>query len=131
MANTISYDSYFQDRIVDPNGISVCDINKGLDNLYKYFVDTKDQFYTSQRYLVPEQEEGYPDMVAYKSILGSQAFWWWVLLINELDDGFQGIKQNWAYSIVNSNQVSTFIQNSTSAEEASNDERIGTVVELN
>lgn len=131
MANDINYDSYFTDKIVDPRGVSVCDINVGLNNLYKYFVENKNQFSTTQRYLVPEQDAGYPEAVAYKSVLGSQAFWWWVLLINEQDDGLEGIKKNWAYSIVDNNQIGTFIQNSTSADEASNDERIGTVIELN
>ena len=35
MANDVNYDSYFQDTIVDPNGITVCDMNAGLNNLYK------------------------------------------------------------------------------------------------
>ena len=131
MANDINFDSYFTDIIVDSKGISVCDMNAGLNNLYKYFNENKNQFSTTQRYLVPEQDEGYPDIVAYKSILGSQAFWWWILLLNQQDDAFTGIKQDWAYSIVSGNQISTFIQNSTSADEASTDERIGTVIELN
>ena len=131
MANDINYDSYFQDTIVDPNGITVCDMNAGLNNLYKYFNEVADQFTTSQRYFVPEQEEGYPDLIAARSILGSQAFWWWVLLLNRQDDAFEGLKQNWVYSIANGTQVSSFIQDSTSAEEASSDERIGTVIELN
>jgi hypothetical protein len=131
MANNVNFDSYFTDRIVDPKGVSICDMNMGLNNLYKYFVETKNNFSTTQRYLVPEQDDGYPDAVAYKSILGSQAFWWWVLLINEQDDGLEGIKENWAYSIVDGEQINSFIQDSTSADEASTDERIGTVIELN
>lgn len=131
MANDVNYDSYFKDTIVDPNGVTVCDMNSGLNNLYKYFNEVADQFVTSQRYFVPEHEEGYPDLIAARSILGSQVFWWWVLLLNRQDDAFEGLKQNWVYSIANGTQVSSFIQSSTSAEEASTDDRIGTVIELN
>ena len=131
MANDVNYDSYFKDTIVDPNGVTVCDMNSGLNNLYKYFNEVADQFVTSQRYFVPEHEEGYPDLIAARSILGSQVFWWWVLLLNRQDDAFEGLKQNWVYSIANGTQVSSFIQSSTSAEEASTDNRIGTVIELN
>ena len=131
MANSINYDSFFTETIVDPNGVTVCDMNAGLDNLYKYFNDYADRFDTAQRYSVPEHEEGYPDLVAARSILGSQDFWWWVLLLNRQDDAFEGLKQNWVYSIANGTQVETFIQDSTTAEEASSDNRIGTVIELN
>lgn len=131
MANDVNYDSYFKDTIVDPNGVTVCNMNNGLNNLYKYFNEVADQFVTSQRYFVPEHEEGYPDLIAARSILGSQVFWWWVLLLNRQDDAFEGLKQNWVYSIANGTQVSSFIQSSTSAEEASTDDRIGTVIELN
>lgn len=131
MANDVNYDSFFTETITDPNGVAVCDINAGLNNLYKYFNEAADQFNTTQRYFVPEHEEGYPDLIAARSILGSQVFWWWVLLLNRQDDAFEGLKQNWVYSIADGTQVSSFIQDSTSAEEASSDERIGTVIELN
>ena len=58
MANSINYDSFFTETIVDPNGVTVCDMNEGLDNLYKYFNDYADRFDTAQRYFVPEHEEG-------------------------------------------------------------------------
>ena len=131
MANDVNYDSFFTETITDPNGVAVCDINVGLNNLYKYFNEAADQFNTTQRYFVPEHEEGYPDLIAARSVLGSQVFWWWVLLLNRQDDAFEGLKQNWVYSIADGTQVSSFIQDSTSAEEASSDERIGTVIELN
>ena len=131
MANSINYDSFFTETIIDPNGVTVCDMNAGLDNLYKYFNDYADRFDTAQRYVVPEHEEGYPDLIAARSILGSQDFWWWVLLLNRQDDAFEGLKQNWVYSIATGTQVETFIQDSTTAEEASSDNRIGTVIELN
>lgn len=131
MANDINYDSYFKETIVDPKGVTVCDMNAGLNNLYKYFNETADSLDTVQRYFVPEHQEGYPDLVAARSILGSQVFWWWVLLINRQDDAFEGLKQNWVYSVITGTQISSFIQNSTSTNEASSDNRIGTVIELN
>jgi len=131
MANDVNYDSYFKETIVDPKGVTVCDMNAGLNNLYKYFNETADQLDTVQRYFVPEYQEGYPDLVAARSILGSQVFWWWVLLINRQDDAFEGLKQNWVYSVITGTQISSFIQNSTSTNEASSNNRISTVIELN
>jgi len=131
MSNGINFDSFFTETITDNNGISVCDVNAGLNNLYKNFNEHFNSFELTQRYFVPEGEEGYPDLIAAKSAFGSQAYWWWVLLINRQDDGLEGIKKNWVYSIIDSVQVNTFNNISTSANEASNDKRIGTVVELN
>ena len=131
MTNSVNYDSYFSETITDPKGVSVCDINAGLNNLYKYFNENYTQFEQVQRYFVPEQEAGYPDLIAYKSALGSQVYWWWVLLLNRQDDGLEGIQSNWVYSINSPTQIDTFIQNSTTADEAANDDRIGSIVELN
>lgn len=131
MANDINLDSYFSETIIDNNGVSVCDMNKGIDNLFAYFNDTYQTFEEVQRYLVPEQDEGYPDIIAKKSILGSQQYWWWILMLNRQDDAFEGLKANWVYSINSQDQINTFIENSTDANEASNDDRIGSVIELN
>jgi len=131
MTNSVNYDSFFDEIITDNKGNSVCDVNAGLNNLYKYFNEYFNAFELTQRYFVPEQEAGYPDLVAAKSAFGSQDYWWWVLLINRQDDGLEGIKKNWVYSIIDPVQVDTFNTTSTSADEASNDDRIGSVVELN
>lgn len=131
MTNTVKYDSFFDKVITDNNGVSVCDINAGLDNLYKYFNDNYTSYEQIQRYFVSEQEDGYPDSVAYHSAYGSEDYWWWLLLFNRQDDAFEGIKKNWVYSINGSYQVNEFVQNSTTADEASKDERIGSIVELN
>lgn len=131
MVNNINFDSYFDKTAVDNNGNTVTDINAGLDNLYAYFNTAEYNLSTTQSYLVSEYEEGYPDLVAYRSILGSQQYWWWVLLLNKLDDSFTDIKYNWVYSINDAQQINSFIENSTEANTSEDENRLGKVVELN
>lgn len=131
MAHSTALDSFFTKTIIDDKGVSVCDMNEGINELFKYFNENFDQFELAQRYFVPDQEEGYPDLIASKCLYGSQDLWWWVLMLNRLDDSFEGIKKNWVYSIVKPEQIGTFIQDSTAATEASTDDRIGSVIELN
>ena len=131
MVNNINFDSYFDKTVVDNNGNTVTDINAGLDNLFAYFNTAEYNLSTTQSYLVSEYEEGYPDLVAYRSILGSQQYWWWVLLLNKLDDSFTDIKYNWVYSINDAQQINSFIENSTEANTSEDENRLGKVVELN
>ena len=131
MSHNVNLDSFFDKRIVDNKEISVCDMNEGLNELFKYFNENFEAFELVQRYFVPEQEEGYPDLVATKSIYGSEKYWWWVLMLNRLDDAFEGIKKNWVYSIVHPVQITEFILNSNEEVEASSTKRIGSVIELN
>lgn len=131
MVNNINFDSYFNKTVIDNNGNTVTDINAGLDNLFAYFNNAEYNLTTSQSYLVSEYEEGYPDLVAYRSILGSQQYWWWVLLLNKLDDSFTDIKYNWVYSINDAQQINSFIENSTEANTSEDENRLGKIVELN
>jgi len=128
--NNVLFSSFFQDRILDNNGISVTDINAGLKNLYVQYNDYKNKFTDSERYYVLEQEHGYPDLVAKNSILADQEYWWWVLLINNLVNPMTDIKSDWVYSIVDINQIGNFINN-TNENISSNNNRLGKVVELN
>ena len=128
--NDISLDSFFQDRIVDPNGVSVTDINAGLRNLFYNFNEYENNFTPDEKYFVSEIEEGYPDLVAKKSILGNQDYWWWITLLNRLENPMTDFKTNWVYSINSYTQISDFI-NTTNEETSSNSSRLGKVVELN
>lgn len=128
--NDISLDSFFQDRIVDPNGVSVTDINAGLRNLFYNFNEYENNFTPDEKYFVSEIEEGYPDLVAKRSILGNQDYWWWITLLNRLENPMTDFKTNWVYSINNYTQISDFI-NTTNEETSSNSSRLGKVVELN
>ena len=56
--NSIYLDSFFQERILDNNGVSVTDINSGLVNLFTKFNEEADNFSEEQRFLVSEFEEG-------------------------------------------------------------------------
>lgn len=128
--NDISLHSFFQDRILDNNNISVTDINAGLCNLFYKFNENADNFNPTERFFVSDIEEGYPDLVAKKSILGDQEFWWWILLLNRLENPMTDIKTNWVYSINDEEQIIDFI-NTTNENNSSNNSRIGKVVELN
>lgn len=128
--NDISLDSFFQDRIVDPNGVSVTDINAGLRNLFYNFNEYENNFTPDEKYFVSEIEEGYPDLVAKRSILGNQDYWWWITLLNRLENPMTDFKTNWVYSINNYTQISDFI-NTTNEKTSSNSSRLGKVVELN
>ena len=129
--NDINFDSFFQERILDNNGISVTDINAGLINLFKTFNENADSFTEQELFFVSDVEEGYPDLVAAKSILGNQRFWWWILLLNRLEDPIKDIKANWIYPINPSGQILTFINNSNESNNSNNNDRIGKVIDLN
>ena len=128
--NTLSFDSFFQDTIVDNNGVAVTDINAGLVNLFGKYNDYRENFFEEQRYLVNEVEEGYPDLVAKHSILGDQEHWWWLLLLNKLENPMTDIKANYIYSINNQNEIQLFV-NKTNEDTASSNDRIGKVLDLN
>ena len=129
--NATSFDSFFQERVVDPNGVSVTDINAGLRNLFYNFNEYADTFETTERYFVDDVEMGYPDLIAKKSILGSQSYWWWITLLNRLENPMTDFKVNWAYSIVNELQVTNFINETNENISSNNNNRIGKVIELN
>lgn len=69
-----------------------------------------------QRYLVSEDEDGFPELVAKHSALGSQEYWWWILFLNRLDNPLTDIKENWIYSINSRNQISNFITETNTTE---------------
>lgn len=122
-------DTYFTDIIQDNKGNPVTDLNKGLRELFIPINDANIK--EVQRYLVSEIEDGYSDLLAKHSILGSEAYWWWVLLLNGLTDPLADIKSNWIYSINSIDQIDELngdIKNTKSNIEKS---RIGETVDLN
>lgn len=129
--NDIRFNSFFQDRIVDPNGISITDINAGLRNLFYNLNEEAEQFTPSERFFVTEIEAGYPDLIAKKSELNNQAFWWWITVLNRLENPMTDFKENWLYSIVDYSQIQNFINQTNENVSSNNSSRIGKVVELN
>ena len=129
--NDIRFNSFFQDRIVDPNGISVTDINAGLRNLFYNLNEEAEQFTPSEKFFVTEIEAGYPDLIAKKSELNNQAFWWWITVLNRLENPMTDFKENWLYSIVDYSQIQNFINQTNENVSSNNSNRIGKVVELN
>lgn len=131
MTNSIKFDSFFSETIVDNNGISVADINKGLDNLYKYFNDNEYKTIPDQQYLVTEFEDSYPDLVARNSILNDENYWWWILFLNREEDALYGIRANWLYFLLSTTQLSSFITNSNTTNGYKVNSQIGKIIELN
>lgn len=129
-----TFSNFFQNRILDDNKISVSDINTGLNNLFAKFVNNETNLVDDQRYLVSENEENYPDLVALHSNLNDATLWWWLMMINRLDDPLKDIESNYTYSIANQAQMQNTINDVwANTVETSNgtSSRIGQTIELN
>lgn len=124
-----SMESYFADVILDNNGQSATDINKGLMNLFIPVIESRVS--EVENYLVSDIEDGYPDLVAKNSALDSPSLWWWLLIMNGLDDSLAGIKSNWIYSINSQEQLSSINDEIINGEYSATESRLGETVELN
>lgn len=132
MVKSINFDSFFSSVVVDNNGNNCSDINKGLDELFDFFNQYSDNFSTQQRYLVKEDEDGYPDLVAYRSLLKSDMYWWWICFLNKVEDPIGEFGANWVYSIPSVNQIVDFIYAcDENSDEGNGDNVIGKLVSLN
>lgn len=129
MVNSIRYNSFFSENTVDNNGQACSDVNVGLKKLYQALNDNWYNLGEVQRYLVSEDEDGFPELVAKHSVLGSQAYWWWILFLNRLDNPLVDIKENWIYSINSRDQISNFITQSNNDENRVESE-IGKVITI-
>jgi hypothetical protein len=130
--NSITFDSFFQSRILDNNNVSVADINKGLQNLFKTFNENEERlFFETEKYIVSEYEDGYPDLIARNCQLGQLQYWWWIVLLNRLENPTTDLKTGWAYAINPPEQITEFINISNSDNSTNANSRIGTLVELN
>ncbi len=129
--NSLTLDSFFQEGIIDNNGVYVTDLNAGVVNLFGQFRDAEQGFHESQLYLATEQDEGFPDLVAKSSILGSGAYWWWILMLNNLENPLKDIKANWIYAINSKSMIDNFVNTTNSAASAGSNGRLGNIVELN
>lgn len=129
--NDESFNSFFQQKIVDNNGIAVTDINLGLRNLFDTFNEKAEYIFESERYIVSDNDAGYPDLIAMNSILGSQRYWWWITLLNRLENPMTDFKSNWVYSINSQETINYIINASNDVNNSTNNSRIGKLVELN
>ena len=129
-----SFDSFFKKTISDNNNQTVTDINEGLNKLFNKYVLNEVNLQEDQRYLVSENEEGYPDLVAKNSILNDPSLWWWFLLSNRLEYPLEDIEHNYTYSVVNQNQMKRVVNDSwanTIVSGSNTNSKIGKIVELN
>ena len=128
------FNTFFENRVIDNNGISVTDINTGLNSLFAKYVANEQNINEDQRYLVPENEENYSDLVAAHCIINDPKLWWWFLLTNRLDDPLKDVEANYTYSAVSQIQMENVIDDvwANGIETAENTEsRIGKIIELN
>lgn len=129
MSNDITYNSFFSENIIDNNGQSCSDVNAGLKRLYQALNDNWYNLGEVQRYLVSEDEDGFPELVAKHSVLSSQEYWWWILFLNRLDNPLVDIRENWIYSINSRDQISNFIANTNNLENKV-DSEIGKTIKI-
>lgn len=128
--NNIKLDSFFSKTIIDNNGKNCTDINDGLIKLFDMLNAERYNLGEVQRYIVSEYEDGYPDLVAMNSALKSQDYWWWILALNNLEDAFIDIKENWVYSINSEEQITGLI-NEANKSKSTSETNIGKDIELN
>lgn len=129
--NDIPLDSFFSETILDNNNIPVTDINAGLNNLFKTFNEEEDVFNAVEYVFISDILENYPDLIAYKSNLKDEQYWWWISLTNHLENPILDFKKNWIYPMPSTAQIQTFINLSNASENNSSNPRIGKIVDLN
>ena len=129
-----TFSSFFDNRVIDNNGIAVTDINTGINNLFLKYTVNAENLVDDQRYLVSENEENYPDLVAKNSLINNASLWWWFMMTNRLDDTLKDVEANYTYSIVTQSQMEDTINdtwaNNIETSNGSNS-RIGQIIELN
>ena len=128
---SVNMDSFFPDVIVDSNGVAVTDINAGLETLFRMFNEEAPKYTESQNSLVKDFEEAYPELVAKNSIMANEAYWWWLLLVNRIENPFVEIAKFWVLSILNTNDINSLIETGNTIVENKNNQRIGNIIELN
>lgn len=128
------FNAFFEERTVDNNGISVTDINTGINNLFAKYIVNEQNLNEDQRYLVSENEAYYPDLVAAHCLLNNPKLWWWFLLTNRLDDPLKDVEANYTYSVVSSTQMTNVIDDVWANQietSLGSSARIGQIIELN
>lgn len=126
--NIESFSSFFTDRIVDTNGVSVTDINKGIKKLYNSVVVPTDNA-SYNMFVITEEDQGFPDLIAHK-YFGDQNLWYFFLLTNGLEDPFVELSLGWAYGIVDYAPAKNAIDVSEE-KELTVQSRIGSTITLN
>lgn len=125
----ITMSEVFSDTIVDNNGVTVSDINKGLKNYFPLVFDKiTHNAEKSSSVLVDNTKEAYPDLLAYK-LYDTMDMWFFFLVSNFIDDPFEDINVNYVYYSYNDELLDDVDSNATST--TTDNSRIGTTIELN
>ena len=125
----ITMSDVFKDTIIDNNGVTVSDINKGLSDYFPLVFDKiTHNAEKSSTILVDNTKEAYPDLIA-QFIYGDESMWFFFLVSNFLDDPFDDIKVNYVYYGYNDDLLDDVEANATSTN--TDNGRIGLTIDLN
>lgn len=128
--NNLSY--WFSDTIVDLNGKTVSDINKGLVRLIPDLIDQLNNLDNIHTTFIPsENQNGQPDSVAYLKY-NNQNLWWYVCLSSCLEDPFKEFSHERVLYAYDRGYLTNHAQEETAAKNAQDQEsKIGKIIELN
>jgi len=126
--NIEKFSSFFEDTIIDNNGIAVSDWNSGIKKLYENIIVPTDTS-NYNMIVITEEDQGFPDLIAHK-YLGDQNLWYYFLLTNGIEDPFKELDVGWAYGIVDYSEAKNTI-NVAEESKLETKSRIGDTITLN
>lgn len=133
MSNNYHQLSYwFSDSIIDPNGKTTSDINRGIQRICKDLVDQLndlDNNYT--KIIINKDIQGQPDAVANLKYADDE-LWWYVCLSNGLEDPIADFNTDMVFYIFDENILTNHSITEQNIKAAQNQKsKIGKIVELN
>lgn len=132
MSSYSNFSYWFSDTIVDPQGKTVSDINKGIRDLIPGLIDQLNNLENDHTKFIPSgSQDGQPDSVAYLKY-GNQNLWWYVCLSSCLENPFTEFSHGNVLFAFNRNYLSQHAQTKESKQTPQGTEsKIGQVIELN
>lgn len=126
--NIERFSSFFENTIVDNNGIAVSDFNDGIKKLYDNVITPADTS-NYKMFIITEEDQGFPDLIAYK-YFGDQNLWYYFLLTNGIEDPFKQLDMGWAYGAVDYSDAKNSIDVAEESKLVASS-RIGDTITLN
>lgn len=133
MDNYNDFSYWFSDTIVDPNGKTVCDINKGIKRTFTDLVtqlnNTVDN--KNSQFVINEHMQGQPDAVASIKY-GYDGLWWFVALSNNLENPIEDFIDDKVFYIFEQDLLTNYVNQEEEKAVLNNTEsKIGKIIELN
>lgn len=131
----MKYDNFsywFSDTIVDPNGKTVSDINKGIQRLIPDLIDQLNDLNNNHTRFIPgEDQDGQPDSIAFLKY-NNDRLWWYVCLSSCLENPFTEFShERVLYAYDNSYLTAHATKEVKDSNKKEQQSKIGTVIELN